>query len=32
MDIHPSPVDHAFRTEWVPPVATVLRVAGNLQG
>jgi RNA polymerase sigma-70 factor (ECF subfamily) len=31
MHARPSPVDHAFRTEWAPLVATLLRQTGSLQ-
>jgi RNA polymerase sigma-70 factor (ECF subfamily) len=31
MRARPSPVDHAFRTEWAPLVATLLRETGSLQ-
>ena len=31
MPARPSPVDHAFRTEWTPLVATMVRETGDLQ-
>lgn len=31
MRARPSPVDHAFRTEWAPLVAVLLRETGSLQ-
>ena len=31
MSPRPSPVDHAFRTEWAPLVATLLRETGSLE-
>jgi RNA polymerase sigma-70 factor (ECF subfamily) len=31
MPARPSPVDHAFRTEWAPLVATLVRETGSLQ-
>ncbi len=31
MTLRPSPVDHAFRTEWAPLVAVLVRETGSLQ-
>ena len=31
MSLRPSPVDHAFRTQWAPLVATVLQETGSLE-
>jgi RNA polymerase sigma-70 factor (ECF subfamily) len=31
MALRPSPVDHAFRTEWAPLVATLLKDTGSLE-
>ncbi len=31
MSPRPSPVDHAFRTEWTPLVATLVRETGSLE-